>query len=228
MMQLEVLKYLYYYEVPTVIFCQDDRQNNFIFILMNDETYEYIGKKVSVEELNQFLEGQMDLRPIYVNRETNMYIGKYKRDKFYAHLYQGPYGENLLPADGLMLINTEKDLATALKNNIVNKLMNGSTQSKVGQSERDTQKRLVSLFQNELKYRYLGNWSNRDNNSNVEEPLLSDWLLNTQKYPQNIVSKAVATFTKATSKQGNLYEINKDVYNLLRYGVTVQSEVGQG
>ena len=64
-MKLAYIKILYYYEVPTVIFCQDDRQNNFIFILMNDETYEYIGKKVNVEDVCLFLEGKMDLKPMY-------------------------------------------------------------------------------------------------------------------------------------------------------------------
>ena len=49
----------------------DERQNNFIFILMNDETYEYIGKKVSVEDVTLFLEGKMDLKPIYENQTTN-------------------------------------------------------------------------------------------------------------------------------------------------------------
>ena len=44
--------------------------------------------------------------------------------------------------------------------------------SKVGQRERVTQERIVGLFQDMLEYRYLGNWIDRENNSNVEEDIL--------------------------------------------------------
>ncbi len=48
--------------------------------------------------------------------------------------------------------------------------------SPLGQSERATQDRVIALFRDQLDYRYLGNWTDRDGNSNVEEDLLSDWL----------------------------------------------------
>jgi type I restriction enzyme R subunit len=227
-MKLAYIKILYYYEVPTVIYCQDDRQNNFIFILMNDETYEYIGKKVNVEDVCLFLEGKMDLKPIYENRDTNLYTGKYKKNEFYATLYQGQYSEDLLPADGLMLIGIENELAASLKKEIINRMMNGSSKSNVGKLERETQNRVIAVMQKELNYRYLGNWEERDNNSNVEEDILSDWLLNKKKYNQNLVTKAIFDFTKATNDQSkSLYDVNKEVYSMLRYGVTVQPEIGQ-
>jgi type I restriction enzyme R subunit len=98
--------------------------------------------------------------------------------------------------------------------------------SKVGKLERETQNRIIQLFQKELGYRYLGNWEERDNNSNVEEEILSDWLL--KKYDQNLVNKAIYEFTKATNDQSkSLYDVNKEVYSLLRYGVTVQPGIGQ-
>lgn len=227
-MKLDYVKILYYYEVPTVMFCQDERQNNFIFILLNDETYDYIGKKVNVEDVSLFLEGKMDLKPIYENRDTNLYMGKWKGNEFFANLYLGEYSDALLPDDGLMLINHENDLAASLKKEIINRMMTGSSKSKVGKLERDTQNRVVALMQNELQYRYLGNWEERDNNSNVEEEVLSDWLLNKKHYNQNLVSKAIYEFTKATNDQSkSLYDINKEVYSLLRYGVNVQPEIGQ-
>ncbi|MBS1631971.1 MAG: HsdR family type I site-specific deoxyribonuclease [Bacteroidetes bacterium] len=106
--------------------------------------------------------------------------------------------------------------------------MAGSSKSKVGKLERETQNRVVALMQNELQYRYLGNWEERDNNSNVEEEILSDWLLNKKKYSQNLVSKAIYEFTKATNDQSkSLYDVNKEVYSMLRYGVNVQPEIGQ-
>jgi len=41
----------------------------------------------------------------------------------------------------------------------------------VGQPERATQDRVIALFENELSYRYLGNWEYRDGNSNVEKQM---------------------------------------------------------
>lgn len=227
-MKLEVIKYLYYYEVPTVIFCQDERQDNYIFILLSDETYEYIGKRVHLQDLNLFLEGKMDLRPIYENREINFYLGKYNKHEFSATLYRGAYSEGILPDFGLMLIGLEPELAASLKNDIPNRMNLGSSQSKVGQLERTTQNRVVALFQNELKYRYLGNWQDRENNSNVETDILSDWLLNVKKYSQNVVTKAIYELTKVTNDQSkHLYDINKKVYSMLRYGIEVKPEIGQ-
>ncbi len=46
----------------------------------------------------------------------------------------------------------------------------------IGKSERATQKRVITLFREELGYRYLGEWSDRDGNSNIEEGVLSERL----------------------------------------------------
>ena len=40
-----------------------------------------------------------------------------------------------------------------------------------------TQNRVIALFRDELGYRHLGDWSDREGNSNVEEGLLRDWLI---------------------------------------------------
>jgi len=40
--------------------------------------------------------------------------------------------------------------------------------SDVGKAERETQNRLIALFRDELGYRYLGDWSDRDRNSKIE------------------------------------------------------------
>ena len=47
----------------------------------------------------------------------------------------------------------------------------------IGNSERETQNRVLALFTNELDYRFLGEWKDREGNSNIEEPLLTDYLL---------------------------------------------------
>jgi hypothetical protein len=46
----------------------------------------------------------------------------------------------------------------------------------VGQPECATQNRVIALFRDELGYRYLGDWTDRDANSNIEDGLLSAWL----------------------------------------------------
>ena len=48
--------------------------------------------------------------------------------------------------------------------------------SRVGQIEIATQKRLLKVFQNQLDYEYLGDWQDREGNSNVESSLICDWL----------------------------------------------------
>ena len=40
--------------------------------------------------------------------------------------------------------------------------------SNIGKIERITQNRFIDLFQKELDYRYIGNWEERETNSNVE------------------------------------------------------------
>ncbi len=48
--------------------------------------------------------------------------------------------------------------------------------SPIGQSERATQNRIIALFRDELRYRYLGDWTDRPDNSNIEEKLLTAYL----------------------------------------------------
>lgn len=98
--------------------------------------------------------------------------------------------------------------------------------SAIGKLERQTQNRVIALFQKDLKYRYLGNWEEREENSNVETKVLHKWLL--QRYDENHTNKAIYELTKLTTDQSkSLYDINKEVYSMLRYGINVQSGVGQ-
>ncbi len=100
--------------------------------------------------------------------------------------------------------------------------------SKVGQRERLTQKRLVQFFQDELGYEYLGNWEDRLGNSNIEEDLLRDWLLS-RETSDTVVGRVLHELRQARAIGGgrNLYDANRDVYRLLRYGVNVKPEVGE-
>ena len=46
----------------------------------------------------------------------------------------------------------------------------------IGKPERVTQNRVIALFRDELKYRYLGDWTDRPDNSNIEEKLVDEYL----------------------------------------------------
>ncbi len=97
----------------------------------------------------------------------------------------------------------------------------------VGQIERKTQNRVVALVQKELSYRYLGNWEEREGNSNIEEEILAAYLTK-KRYSQNLIGKALYELGKVANDQSKtLFDVNKEVYTLLRYGVNVQPEMGQ-
>ena len=98
--------------------------------------------------------------------------------------------------------------------------------SDVGEREKHTQERVVRLFRDSLGYRYLGNWIGRDCNSNIEPELLRNWLKK-RVYSDNIVSRAMHELDRvANDTSETLYERNKNVYGLLRYGVGVKPEAG--
>jgi len=97
----------------------------------------------------------------------------------------------------------------------------------IGKSERQTQQRIIALFCDELHYRYLGDWSDRDGNSNIEEGLLSDWLAKCGYSPAQIGVALHKLRTEANNHSRTLYGNNQAVYNLLRYGVPVKTEAGR-
>jgi len=98
--------------------------------------------------------------------------------------------------------------------------------SNIGDIERKTQNRVIKLFQEKLGFRYLGNFEYRQNNSNIEQDILSDWL-KSRGVSNTLISKALRELDLASSMgQGKkLYDANKAVYKLLRYGVKVKADV---
>jgi type I restriction enzyme, R subunit len=99
--------------------------------------------------------------------------------------------------------------------------------SAIGKAERVTQSRVIALFRDELKYRYLGDRSDRPGNSNIEEGLLRDYLTSCSYSPEQISRAIYLLKTEAANPNRNLYENNKAVYSLLRYGVPVKIEAGK-
>lgn len=100
--------------------------------------------------------------------------------------------------------------------------------STVGQPERRTQDHVVELFRDTLKYGYLGNWTQREGNSNIEAGLLVE-CLKARGYSPTLITKAVDRLKSDASLGGgrDLYEANRDVYGLLRYGVKVKAGAGE-
>lgn len=98
----------------------------------------------------------------------------------------------------------------------------------VGQKERLTQERVVRLFQDKLKYTYLGDWHERNDNRNVEESLLRPWLAY-RGYSESLITRALHQLSQAAAlgEGKSLYDANKAVYGLLRYGVKVKEGVGE-
>ncbi len=99
-------------------------------------------------------------------------------------------------------------------------------QIKIGQNERQTQNRIVQFFQDVLNYDYLGNWEKRGG-QNIEENLLRQFLQK-QGYSEILINKAVEKLKKTASNQSQtLYETNRDVYELLRYGAKIRPSLAE-
>ncbi|MFK8113200.1 MAG: type I restriction endonuclease subunit R, partial [Rubripirellula sp.] len=98
--------------------------------------------------------------------------------------------------------------------------------SDIGKPERATQNRVIALFKKELGYQFYGNWEDRLGNDNIEETYLTK-NLRKRGYTDAEVSAAIYRLRlEATNTNRSLYENNKSVYSLLRYGVDVKTQAG--
>ena len=105
--------------------------------------------------------------------------------------------------------------------------MGGVAVNPVGQREIHTQRRVAAFFCDALGYSRLGDWRDRPDNRNIEPGLLRDWLAR-QGHPSGVIDKALRELNQAAALGGGktLYDANREVYGLLRYGVKVRPEVG--
>jgi type I restriction enzyme R subunit len=100
--------------------------------------------------------------------------------------------------------------------------------NKIVKAERVTQNRIIALFASDkLGYNKLGNWEDKDNNSNIEEVELKEFLKKTGKYSDEIIKKAILALQKEAkiNRDDDLYTINKAFYSRLRYGIPIKTDV---
>ncbi|GAC20301.1 type I restriction endonuclease subunit R [Paraglaciecola arctica] len=100
--------------------------------------------------------------------------------------------------------------------------------SNVGQKERKTQSRVVKFFKEQLNYDYLGDWEYRGGNSNVEKDILTNWL-EKRGVSEPLITRALRKLDAAAAlgEGKKLFDANKDVYRLLRYGVKEKEGTGE-
>lgn len=93
----------------------------------------------------------------------------------------------------------------------------------IGEIERKTQNRVVALVQDSLGYEYLGDLTEYDNENIIEVQLRKS--LKDRGYSKVLVDRAVEELVRASrDTTKNLYERNRNVYNLLRYGTRVKPD----
>ena len=100
--------------------------------------------------------------------------------------------------------------------------------SPVGEKEKRTQERVVAFLRDALGYQYLGDWTQRRNNHNIEKERLIRWLRH-RGHDDALIAKVRHELDKAAALSGGdtLYDANRRVYELLRYGVKVQPSTGE-
>lgn len=99
--------------------------------------------------------------------------------------------------------------------------------SKIDDIERKTQNRVIKFFVSKLHYTYLGNLHDSEN-SNIMQERLYAYLTGKGGYSDKLAHLAIDELVRtAGNLQHGLYDANKEVYRLLKYGARVVEEAGE-
>lgn len=99
--------------------------------------------------------------------------------------------------------------------------------SQISDIERNTQNRVVKFFCDKLHYTYLGDLHDSEN-SNIMQERLYAYLTGKAGYSDKLARRAIDMLVRtSTNLQHGLYDANKEVYRLLKYGAKVAEEAGE-
>ncbi len=98
--------------------------------------------------------------------------------------------------------------------------------NKIDLKEKVTQKRVIKFFVDKLHYTYLGDLHDSEN-SNVMKDRLYTYLTGKGGYSDKMARRAIDELVRtAGNLQHGLYDANKEVYRLLKYGAKIVEEAG--
>ena len=104
--EFNLVHYEYYFDKPTLFTCRDEESERYVFVLLSDDTDEYIGIWLSAEQLVDFTLGRIDLLTLFMRNRVKhkFYIGQFRSDaSFSAVKYRGKVTEDMMPAEGLVI-----------------------------------------------------------------------------------------------------------------------------
>jgi len=97
----------------------------------------------------------------------------------------------------------------------------------IDQIEKATQKRVINFFKDKLHYTYFGDLHDSEN-SNIMQERLYAYLTEKGRYSEKLANRAIDMLVRASvNLQHGLYDANKEVYRLLKYGAKVKEEAGE-
>lgn len=103
----ETIKYLYYYELPTLLSFQagtaaEDKTNYWFFVLVNEEAMNYVGKEVATADSLRFLSGEIDLLTLFERSSAPYHYACFDRNgDFCVSSNKALVSDQELPASGL-------------------------------------------------------------------------------------------------------------------------------
>ena len=96
----------------------------------------------------------------------------------------------------------------------------------IDQIEKATQNRVIKFFVDKLHYTYLGDLHDSENGNIIQERLYA-YLTGKGGYSDKLARRAIDELVRtAGNLQHGLYDANKEVYRLLKYGAKVVEEAG--